>query len=211
MLKILIVEDDALLAATLKHMIELNPFYTVTAIATDFLSALEAVAKVMPDLALVDLKLANDSDGLNVAVSLQGMEVLCLLMAGNPPNVPVPDLAIGCLSKPFGEGALAHTLAEAEDILRGHQKLVRKLRLPGELQLYDAVPGEAVGGSRPDRSNGADHTDIEHTDIEHAEIEHTKAVHAGEVGPSLIGRIWDAVRGQINAPQSVPAMNASGS
>lgn len=192
MLKILIVEDDALLAATLKHMIELNPFYTVTAIATDLISALEAVGETVPDLALVDLKLANDSDGLNVAARLQDMEVLCLLMTGNPPNVPVPDLAIGCLSKPFDEGVLAHTLAEAEDILRDHQKLVRKLRLPGELQLYEASVGDGVDGSGPGRSSGADHT----------EIEHTIAIHTKQVGTSLIGRIWVALRGEIRSPQA---------
>lgn len=192
MLKILVVEDDALLAATLKHMIELNPFYTVTAIATDLLSALGSVAEAVPDLALVDLKLANDSDGLNVAARLQEMEVLCLLMTGNPPNDPVPDLAIGCLSKPFDEGVLAHTLAEAEDILRDHQKLVRKLRLPCELQLYEASAGDAVDGSRQGGSSGADHI----------EIEHTIAVRTEQVRPSLVGRIWVALRGEIHAPQS---------
>lgn len=201
MLKILIVEDDALLAATLKHMIEANPFYTVTAIVTDFLSALKAVAEVVPDLALVDLKLANDSDGMMVAARLQDMEVLCLLMTGNPPNVPVPGLAIGCLSKPFGEGVLAHTLAEAEDILRDHQKLVRKLRLPGELQLYEALVEDAVDDLGSDGPNGADHT----------EIEHSNAVHTEQVRVSLIGRIWVALRGELSAAQSVPAMNANAS
>jgi CheY-like chemotaxis protein len=201
MLKILIVEDDAFLAATLKHMIEANPFYIVTAIATDFLSALEAVAEMVPDLALVDLKLANDSDGLEVAARLQDMEVLCLLMTGNPPTVPVPDLAIGCLSKPFGEGVLAHTLAEAEDILRDHQKLVRKLRLPGELQLYEALVEDAVDRSGSNGSSGADHT----------EVEHANAVHTEQVGVSLIERIWVALRGEMNAPPSAPAMNVNAS
>ena len=197
MLKILIVEDDPLLAVTLKHMIELNPFYSVTAIAADLLSALEAVAEMVPDLALVDLKLASDSDGLNVASRLQDMEVLCLLMTGNPPNIPVPELALGCLSKPFDEGVLAHALAEAEDILRDHQKLVRKLRLPTELQLYEPSVEDCLDGSESAGSS----------DAANSEIEHVNAVQSEHMGISLIGRIWAALRGEINPPQSVPAMH----
>ena len=55
----------------------------------------------------------------------------------------MPDLAIGCLSKPFQEADLVRALAEAEDILRGRQKLVLRRRLPEQLQIYsDAPPPE---------------------------------------------------------------------
>ena len=45
MLRVLIVEDEPLLAATLKHLIELNPFHQVTAVADDLPSALGCLSK----------------------------------------------------------------------------------------------------------------------------------------------------------------------
>jgi CheY-like chemotaxis protein len=142
MLKILIVEDEALLARTLKHLVELNPRFRVTAIADDYPSAIAATAAERPDLALVDLQLANATSGFSVAARLHEMGILCLFTTGKAPGFPVPDLAVGCLVKPFEEADLARALAEAEDILRGREKLVRLRRLPERLELY----GENAGG-----------------------------------------------------------------
>lgn len=136
MLKILIVEDDELTARTLQHLVELNPLHSVTAIANDYLSAIEAVARQTPDLALVDLQLANASSGFSVAAKLHELGVECLLTTGSAPSFPVPDLAIGCLSKPFREADLVRALSEAEDILRSRERLIRVQRLPDQLQLY---------------------------------------------------------------------------
>ena len=136
MLKILIVEDDDLTARTLQHLVELNPLHSVTAIANDYLSAIEAVARQTPDLALVDLQLANASSGFSVAAKLHELGIQCLLTTGSAPSFPVPDLAIGCLSKPFREADLARALSEAEDILRSRDRLIRVQRLPDQLQLY---------------------------------------------------------------------------
>jgi DNA-binding NarL/FixJ family response regulator len=142
-LNILIIEDEPLLARTLAQLIELNPRYRVTGTAEDLTSALEAVAAQRPDLALVDLRLANATSGFSVAAKLQELGILCLFTTGNAPGFPVPDLAIGCLSKPFQEADLVRALAEAEDILRGRQKLVLRRRLPEQLQIYsDAPPAE---------------------------------------------------------------------
>ena len=146
MLKILIVEDDDLTARTLQHLVELNPLHSVTAIANDYLSAIEAVAKQTPDLALVDLQLANASSGFSVAAKLHELGVQCLLTTGSAPSFPVPDLAIGCLSKPFREADLVRALSEAEDILRRRERLIRVQRLPDQLQLYsrDAVQSRSI-------------------------------------------------------------------
>ena len=146
MLKILIVEDDDLTARTLQHLVELNPLHSVTAIANDYLSAIEAVARQTPDLALVDLQLANASSGFSVAAKLHELGVQCLLTTGSAPSFPVPDLAIGCLSKPFREADLVRALSEAEDILRDRERLIRVQRLPDQLQLYsrDVQPSPSI-------------------------------------------------------------------
>lgn len=134
MLRILIVEDEPLFAETLRHLVELNPRYAVTAVAEDRVGALAAVADRRPDLALVDLKLAHGSTGFAVAAKLNDLGVPCLFTTGSAPDFPLPDLALGCLIKPFSEDDLVRALKTAEDILRGRQR-VRPSR-PRNLRLY---------------------------------------------------------------------------
>jgi len=136
LLNILIVEDEPLLADTLRRLIELNPRFRVTAIADDTDSALAAADAQPPDLALVDLQLANATSGFSVAAKLHERGVACLFTTARAPSFPLPDLAIGCLHKPFGEEHLVRALTEAEDVLRGRPKVVLRRRLPEELQLY---------------------------------------------------------------------------
>ena len=138
-MKILIVEDEPLLAATLKQLVELNPLYEVTAIADDLDAAMRSVDAHPPELALVDLQLANGSSGFSVAARLHELGIACLFTTGNAPGFPVPDLALGCLRKPFEVDDLARALREAEDILRGRQKVILRARLPEQLQLYSAT------------------------------------------------------------------------
>jgi DNA-binding NarL/FixJ family response regulator len=141
MLKILIVEDEPILAVTLKHLIELNPRYEVTDIADDLDSAMDAVDERRPDLALVDLQLAHGSDGFSVAVRLNERGVACLFTTGKAPPFPMPDLALGCLEKPYTEEDVVRSLKAAEDKVRGRERL--RPSLPGNLHFYSA--NEAPG------------------------------------------------------------------
>src|SRR3954451_21875329 len=85
MLSILIVEDEPLFAETLRHLVELNPLYRVTAVAEDRVGALAAVAQRRPDLALVDLQLARGNTGFAVASKLGDLGILCLFTSGKAP------------------------------------------------------------------------------------------------------------------------------
>ena len=136
MLRILIVEDEPLFAQTLKQLVELNPLYQVTAIAGDSAAALAAVAERVPDLALVDLQLANGTTGFPVAVRLQELGVPCLFTTGKAPSFPMPDLALGCLVKPFSADDLIRALTMAEDMLRGRQGMHLRPNRPENLRLY---------------------------------------------------------------------------
>lgn len=142
MLKILIVEDEPILAVTLKHLIELNPRYEVTQIADDLDSALAAAEARRPDLALVDLQLAHGSTGFSVAVKLNDIGIACLFTTGKAPSFPTPDLALGCLCKPYTEEDVVRALKTAEDKLRGREPL--RPSLPQNLHIYAAGGTEAA-------------------------------------------------------------------
>ena len=135
MLKILIIEDDSQLATTLKYLVEDNPRYRVAAIADDLDGAVAAAEQFDPDLALVDLHLARGSTGFSVAVRLGDFDVPCLFVTGKAPSFPMPDLALGCLMKPFTAEDVHRALGVAEDKLRGRETL--RPRLPNNFTVYE--------------------------------------------------------------------------
>ncbi len=145
MLNILVVEDESLFAQTLKDLIEVNPLYVVTDIADDSTSAIAAAEARRPDLALIDLQLANGSTGFTVAAKLSEMGVVCLFTSGKAPSFPIPDLALGCLVKPFSSDDLMRALKAAEDSVRGHDGLRLRLRpsRSDNLRLYAEEEAEA--------------------------------------------------------------------
>ena len=147
MLKILIVEDDAQLATTLKYLVEDNPRYRVVARADDLDGAVAAAREHNPDLALVDLHLARGSTGFSVAVRLGDFDIPCLFVTGKAPAFPMPDLALGCLLKPFTAEDVHRTLAMAEDVMRGRETL--RPKLPPNLLIYDGMDQPAGVQSEP--------------------------------------------------------------
>lgn len=153
MLKILVVEDEPLFAETLRHLIELNPRYQVTALADDSPAAILSAEVRRPDLALVDLQLAHGTTGFSVAAKLGELGIPCLFTSGKAPDFPIPDLALGCLVKPFSEDDLVRALKAAEDIVRGRERW-RPSR-PRNLRLYaleqEAAEAAATPPRRPSR------------------------------------------------------------
>jgi DNA-binding response OmpR family regulator len=141
-LKILVVEDDSQLAVTLKYLVEDNPRYRVIAIAEDSDSAIAAAEAHEPDLVLLDLHLARGSTGFPVAVRLNDLGIPCLLVSGKAPRFPMPDLAIGCLMKPFTAEDVHRSLAAAEDLLRGREAL--RPKMPDNLTLYETAEPPAA-------------------------------------------------------------------
>ena len=135
MLKILIVEDDRQLATTLQYLVEDNPRYRVVGLAEDAASAAAAADREEPDLALIDLHLARGTTGFSVAAHLNGKGVPCLFVTGKSPGFPMPDLALGCLMKPFTGDDVHRAIAMAEDLMRGRETL--RPRMPKNLTFYE--------------------------------------------------------------------------
>jgi DNA-binding NarL/FixJ family response regulator len=117
-MRILIVEDEPLVASVLRTLVELNPDHRITAIAVDLASANRAADKERPDLALVDIKLAGGSTGYSVAGTFRERGIPCLFTTGSPPPFEMPELVVGCMMKPYTKEDVAGHLKLAEDLLR---------------------------------------------------------------------------------------------
>lgn len=98
----LIVEDEALVALTLEDIL-VEAGYDVCGIAHEPQEALRLARQHAPELAVVDVRLAGDGDGIALAELLLGIgQVLILFATGNPGEVLERARAgHGCLSKPF--------------------------------------------------------------------------------------------------------------
>lgn len=134
MLNILLVEDEPVLAETVRQWIELNPLYRVTGVARDFASAVEAVEHRKPHIAIVDLRLADGVSGLRLAEKLVELGVQCLFTTGHPPAEPLPSLALGCLVKPYTYDELVRAIRAAEDAVKGREPV--RPNPPHNLQIY---------------------------------------------------------------------------
>ena len=159
-LNILIVEDDSQLAVTLKYLVEDNPRYQVVATANDLESAVTAAEEHLPDLALVDLRLAHGTTGFSVAVRMGDFDIPCFFITGKAPDFPMPDLALGCLMKPFTAEEVHRALNLAEDKLRGRESV--RPRIPQNLQMYEApaasdIPETGFIPSRPSLRTRIEH------------------------------------------------------
>jgi CheY-like chemotaxis protein len=117
-MKILIVEDEFMVAMTIKALIT-RLGHEVVGIADDVVSAATLAQNTGPELAFVDIQLARGTSGIDAAAELRKHGVLCIFLTGNPPNGDKADLALGCLPKPFSDRALSGTLALAEAVLAG--------------------------------------------------------------------------------------------
>lgn len=117
MLRVLIVEDEALIVMDLEHLIE-KAGHLVVADAASVRSLKQLDHALCPDLALVDLQLAHGSSGLDAAdhIRLVWPGAFIAFVTANPRMV-LPDIEKGdaVVPKPFTSSGLMKALAFIED------------------------------------------------------------------------------------------------
>ena len=133
LLEILIVENDVQISAILKDIIELDRVYRVTGIATDLAETMAAIEAHRPGLALIDMHLGGVATGIEVAVRALDAGVPTLFSTGNPLPFPVPEVALGCLCKPYTCYSVSQSLRIVEQLIRGGPV---EHEIPLELELY---------------------------------------------------------------------------
>ena len=100
--RVLIVEDEALVALTLEDVL-VEAGYVVCGIVDRPTQALEVARVLEPDIAIIDVRLADGGDGIILAELLAAeLPVRILFATGNPAEVRARATAgHGCLAKPF--------------------------------------------------------------------------------------------------------------
>lgn len=114
---VLIVEDNAILSLDLAGLLE-EWNYAVCGIAHSGNAALELAALHKPDLALVDVGLGGDMDGIDLAVVLRRDFALPSIIVTGALDSELAERAkparpVGFLSKPYMPGELERVLREA--------------------------------------------------------------------------------------------------
>lgn len=112
MANILIVEDDPLVAETLRALAEAESGHVV-GLAEGLGSAMEIAQRQRVDIALVDIQLAGYDSGLQTAAALSNLGIRCIFVTGTAPPFPMPEYALGCISKPCTLEAMKAALATA--------------------------------------------------------------------------------------------------
>jgi CheY-like chemotaxis protein len=114
---VLIVEDDAILSLDLAELLE-EWNYDVCGIAGSAAQALELAARHRPDLALLDVGLSGDIDGIELAVRLRRDFALPSIIISGALNSTLEERALparpaGFLSKPYMPSELEKILVDA--------------------------------------------------------------------------------------------------
>jgi CheY-like chemotaxis protein len=114
---ILIIEDDALVASSIQEVLEELGF-TVAGIASSGLEALSLTSHGVPDLALVDIRLAGPMDGIELAGELlRRFNVRSIFLSGAFDAETMARARrvdpLGFLAKPFRPSQVFNALQHA--------------------------------------------------------------------------------------------------
>lgn len=113
--RILVVEDDALQAESLRQSL-VEAGFTVVGIAGDCAAALSMANESCPDLALVDVKLTGDIDGITTGRQLfeeYGMRIVFLTAFLDAAVQQGREFAKGFLNKPYSPDDVVSTIRQA--------------------------------------------------------------------------------------------------
>jgi DNA-binding response OmpR family regulator len=118
MQKVLIAEDDLMIADMIEEIL-VNEGYEVCGIARTVAEGVELGQRHKPDLAVLDLRLADGGLGTEIAAQLSGLEHLGVLYAtGNAAQVHLTAVdGHGCLAKPYVADDLLRSLKIVSDMV----------------------------------------------------------------------------------------------
>ena len=130
--RILIVEDEPLTAFDNENMLG-DAGYEIVATVDDFDEALKILEKEEVHLVLSDVRLRSDRTGVDLARHAKTKRVPTLFATGHA-DPCAPDVAVGCLTKPYTERQLLKAIDCVDRHLQGE-----KVTVPKGLELFVVV------------------------------------------------------------------------
>ncbi len=122
-LKIMIVEDEALLALELEEEVEAAG-HTVIGQAMSEKQAMAILERQVPEFAFVDVHLTDGPTGIDVGRHLAERGIPYVFVTGNLKRVPDDFVgAIGVIEKPYTMNGLQNALSYIARLLRGDVNL----------------------------------------------------------------------------------------
>jgi two-component system, response regulator PdtaR len=138
-LRVLIVEDEALILMQLESLVE-DAGHRVVGTAMRCVEAIDLARELRPDLAFVDLSLSDHDSGLDVAQALhETAGAMVVFVTANPLRLG-EDLAgaAGVIAKPFTRSVIASGMPYLEECIR-HPPPIRLL--PGGMRMASRYIG----------------------------------------------------------------------
>lgn len=130
---LMIVEDEVLVAITLRDELE-DAGYHVLDLTDRHAEALEVATACKPDLALVNIRLAGQDDGIELAEQLKALGVPVLLISGQVDRArSAQTVAIASLPKPYDAADMVLAVAYLFARLQGDASLAK----PPRLEVFD--------------------------------------------------------------------------
>ncbi len=122
-MKIMVVEDDAIIGMDIEHRVR-RLGYEVTGVADNAEEAVELAADTKPDIALMDIRLRGDIDGIDTARMLKEQFALPVIFITAYSDLKMRSRALdlnpaGYIVKPIREVELKNTLEEARKRIFG--------------------------------------------------------------------------------------------
>jgi DNA-binding response OmpR family regulator len=132
---LLIVEDQILLAMGLRDDLK-DGGYRVLDLAIHHQEALGLAREIKPDLALVNIDLADGDDGAALARDLKALGIPVLFISGQADRVKLAKaVAVASLPKPY----TAEDMVEAVGYLFRHEHGDESRPPPPSLEVFDTV------------------------------------------------------------------------
>jgi len=124
---ILICEDDAYLAADLTMSVE-SAGHQVHGVYSNARDALQSVGKLKPDVAIIDLELADGHTGSSLARTLESLGVKVIVISGHPnTGTGLGNVAHIYAEKPVSRELVEHLLGAPARRMTEPQTLGRRI------------------------------------------------------------------------------------
>ena len=121
-MKVLIIEDDVLIANYIKYVLEKNEYY-VTGIADNTETVANSIKVLCPDIALLDIRLSGGESGIDISDVLDKKDIPFVYLTANSDRATMSSALktnpIAYITKPFNED---NVIAAIELLRQGREE-----------------------------------------------------------------------------------------